>query len=456
MDTAAEAPLTISREDLYELAWSKPMSELAKDFGISDVGLAKRCRKLGIPIPGRGYWARVDAGQKPYRPTLPAREPQVLDYSALIVAPSADAPSCHNGLPVDSEDGGPLTDEAVCAKSDAAWLAERTAFEERPENLVRVVDETRWHPVMSSIKDDLVRAATAMRASRKASDAYDKWSAARKGREMCEESWKWRQAVDRGQRLADTRHAIAFRVSLGCYERALRIVNQLALSAGDRGFKIREDKDLGRIIFAGHGVDVQMRVAEDLDTKTRPRVRYDKSIEQEKYKVPTGRLRITVQTDWRDGPIVADHGKATLESKLNRVFVTMYRIIVKHRAYQRKLDAFRRERDEAERQRQEAKRIRDEQLRQAAEERSRRRALIVEARRWNTARLLREYVAHIRAAPVSASASTDAWSDWALKIASDLDPTPSRLSGAPPASGDSKAGRAEIPWKSPGSIVLPD
>jgi hypothetical protein len=32
-----DIPLTLSREDLYELAWSKPMSELSKDFGISDV-----------------------------------------------------------------------------------------------------------------------------------------------------------------------------------------------------------------------------------------------------------------------------------------------------------------------------------------------------------------------------------------------------------------------------------
>jgi hypothetical protein len=91
MDTAAEAPLTISREDLYELAWSKPLSELAKDFGISDVGLAKRCRKLGIPIPGRGYWARVDAGQKPYQPKLPARDAEYQDHRALVVAPSPGA-----------------------------------------------------------------------------------------------------------------------------------------------------------------------------------------------------------------------------------------------------------------------------------------------------------------------------------------------------------------------------
>lgn len=72
--TDDKKPMTLSREDLYELVWSKPMMELAKDFGISDVALAKRCRRLGIPVPGRGYWARVDAGQIPYRPKLPKRE----------------------------------------------------------------------------------------------------------------------------------------------------------------------------------------------------------------------------------------------------------------------------------------------------------------------------------------------------------------------------------------------
>jgi hypothetical protein len=89
---AGAKPIVLSREDLYELAWSKPISELAKDFGISDVGLAKRCKRLGIPLPGRGYWARVDAGQTPYRPKLPKREEQWHDQSALTVSPSQFTP----------------------------------------------------------------------------------------------------------------------------------------------------------------------------------------------------------------------------------------------------------------------------------------------------------------------------------------------------------------------------
>jgi hypothetical protein len=63
--------ITLSRSKLYELVWSKPVTELAKDFGISDVALAKRCRAINIPLPPRGYWARIAAGQKPKRPALP-------------------------------------------------------------------------------------------------------------------------------------------------------------------------------------------------------------------------------------------------------------------------------------------------------------------------------------------------------------------------------------------------
>jgi hypothetical protein len=49
------------REVLYDKAWSTPMRLLAKEYGISDVGLAKVCKKLHIPLPGRGYWARKAA-----------------------------------------------------------------------------------------------------------------------------------------------------------------------------------------------------------------------------------------------------------------------------------------------------------------------------------------------------------------------------------------------------------
>ena len=60
----------ISRQDLYDLVWVAPIIKIAKHFGVSDVGLAKTCRHHNIPLPGRGHWAKVEAGQKMPRPPL--------------------------------------------------------------------------------------------------------------------------------------------------------------------------------------------------------------------------------------------------------------------------------------------------------------------------------------------------------------------------------------------------
>jgi hypothetical protein len=60
------------REKLYEQVWSQPIRKLAPEYGVSDVALAKTCRKLQIPRPGRGYWAKLTAGQRVgRRPPLP-------------------------------------------------------------------------------------------------------------------------------------------------------------------------------------------------------------------------------------------------------------------------------------------------------------------------------------------------------------------------------------------------
>lgn len=47
--------IKLSREEIYELVWNKPMIHLAPELGISDRGLGKTCMRLEIPIPGRGY-----------------------------------------------------------------------------------------------------------------------------------------------------------------------------------------------------------------------------------------------------------------------------------------------------------------------------------------------------------------------------------------------------------------
>ena len=64
--------MDIEREDLFEVVWSEPATSVAKHLGISDVALGKLCRRLQVPKPPRGYWARKQAGKSVRRPPLPA------------------------------------------------------------------------------------------------------------------------------------------------------------------------------------------------------------------------------------------------------------------------------------------------------------------------------------------------------------------------------------------------
>lgn len=68
MESTAK-PLT--RETLYNEVWTEPVSVVAPRYGLSDVGLAKICRSLAIPLPSRGYWAKVKAGKVMHRVALP-------------------------------------------------------------------------------------------------------------------------------------------------------------------------------------------------------------------------------------------------------------------------------------------------------------------------------------------------------------------------------------------------
>jgi hypothetical protein len=78
----------ITRLWLYEKAWATPMRILAKEIGISDVGLAKICRRNNIPLPGVGYWAKVAAKKKVTRIPLP--NPQ--EDSEIRILPLANQP----------------------------------------------------------------------------------------------------------------------------------------------------------------------------------------------------------------------------------------------------------------------------------------------------------------------------------------------------------------------------
>lgn len=60
-----------TREEFYDLVWSKPMTHLAKEFALSDVALHKICKKHDIPNPPLGWWAKKAAGKAVKQTPLP-------------------------------------------------------------------------------------------------------------------------------------------------------------------------------------------------------------------------------------------------------------------------------------------------------------------------------------------------------------------------------------------------
>ena len=63
--------LCLTRQEVFERVWTTPIVQLAPEWGLSDQGLHKACRRLRIPRPPRGWWAKARAGHPVRRPKLP-------------------------------------------------------------------------------------------------------------------------------------------------------------------------------------------------------------------------------------------------------------------------------------------------------------------------------------------------------------------------------------------------
>ena len=51
--------ITFTRNQFYELIWSKSISTLAKEIRTTDYDIRKICKEFNIPLPYSGYWAKL-------------------------------------------------------------------------------------------------------------------------------------------------------------------------------------------------------------------------------------------------------------------------------------------------------------------------------------------------------------------------------------------------------------
>jgi len=111
----------LSRQELHELVWSEPRTALSKRLGVSDTGLANACVRAGIPMPERGYWARLAAGRPAAKVLLPQRglgQSDLVRIGKPVYRPVAE----DGGVEVPPEPYFPESVDVLRARADALLM----------------------------------------------------------------------------------------------------------------------------------------------------------------------------------------------------------------------------------------------------------------------------------------------------------------------------------------------
>lgn len=407
--------LMFEREPLYCEVWSSSISTLAKKYGLSDIGLRKVCIALAIPLPGKGHWQKVAAGHQiavpPLRPTTGRTTFACRRHNVVSRAP----------LPTSDED----------------WLQQRLAFELDPHNAVVVAAElVKAHRLVAAAATAARTETSGLLKSRDRKAKPRKPGALWARTPMLHLKPHWRDYEQRGVLELDAA-VLPLRVSIETVDRALRIWDALIKACGARGLSVSVDRGLAKI---ADGVDsVGLRMSEKVIRITRPAAWGGVETVS---RNATGQLRIFVV--YLGEAKFEDSAKRPLEAQLNDILTRVHRVIASQRAgraiaaEKSRLDAADARSREEELQRHLAAQAQEEA------ERERQRLLSAEATAWREARSIREYVEHVRAAATasghSAAHGLREWSDWAMAVADELDPTSGRLRDQ----GGDKLERAEL------------
>lgn len=367
--------IRIERTALYQEVWAEPMTAVAKKYGISDVAAAKICRKLNIPVPGRGYWRRRQTGKRvPPQPPLP---------SLLAGAPTAATIR----EPVAKSTSEPIS-EAV--QKQVAYEAEHPI--EVPDSISRI------HPLLAGLSSAL-KAASA--------DSY-------------------------GALASREANRFNLRLSKPTAGRAVRILHAFVTAAFQRGFAPAAPVDKAfSVTVLGEPLEIALeerfkqmphepsRRPQSVSWYTPPRFDYH----------PTGQLSFRVKTTtWGDGSRKTWRDTKThrLEELLNDVMVGLIRA-----AEAQRLAIQGRERQHQEWEAERRRRELEERRRQ--EEQARRQALETESARWTKAVEIRGLVEALQSAAKQRGIQggndrLERWLAWATEHANRIDPVPQLLS----------------------------
>ncbi len=383
--------IILTREQLYEKVWSQSISSLAREWGISDVGLAKICKRYNIPRPGLGHWARKQHGYNPIQPPLP----QLKGESIIEIKPVN-------------------TQSRLLDPIQAQEAAQKAAFEKETERPV-IVPKTLIDPHPLVVKT--------------------------------EKSLRTAKPDERGILMAHGPGTLSVVVGPNSIDRAMRILNTLIKALEKREMKVKVEEtaiqgsqyySYGRstterkTLVSVLGEWVEIGLEEHANRKDHVLTQKEKE-EQRKYGrvfyspkydfFPNGRLILRIRNvhsghvrqTWSDTV-----GKRS-ESLLNSFIIGLMDAAVDIRAYRLEREKQEREREERRQKIEEIKRLR-------REEEQRFKILGQQVSNWHQSLRIRQYVEAFREAAlrkhgtIELGTDVDKWITWAIRQADRLDP----------------------------------
>jgi hypothetical protein len=378
----------VTREVLYEQVWSVPLRSLARRYDLSDVGLAKACKRMIVPVPGRGYWAKKAAGKPIKQVPLPPLPPNATNVQRELQLGQRTNPE-DKALP-----GGP---EAVQAE-----------FEGRPENLIVVSNSLRSpHPLVRKTMEAL------------------------KGKARRDQGYvgNWREPH------------LDVQVSSDMLNRALRVMDALVKALEERGWKvvlgIHDDRKSYAHVF---GQRVPFGIREKLKKVRNEPAKPIRTSTGELYAPyqseyrdePSGRLSLVLRNRWGSSVDKSwdDGASERIEDRLNEFLVAIVTRADEDREWDRR-------REEEERSRIEEEQRRLEAARRHEADAAREREFERQAENWQKSQRLAVFIAAARKAAtddlggIESGSALDDWLRWGEEYALRLNPLSSLRSALP-------------------------
>jgi hypothetical protein len=368
---------SLTREQLYHMVWEEPTRVIAPRLGLSDVGLAKVCRKLHIPRPWRGYWRERETGYRPRQPKLPlwpahlGKEPSAITFQ----------PRTRTGA----------TPEPHPAEPDT--VQQQRVYESLPQHRLDVAAQL-------SESDRLVR-----RAARLLKRTGNR-NLLRPGEWPCLDIKVTKTSLDRALRIFDT-------ILKGLHARRWMVVTQ------EKHPFETQVKVLDEVLSISISEKVRQVERPQSPRRDTPYIPFEERYSYEStgtltLRIAPGPSSYANARSWTDGK------RRRIESCLNDVMIGFVQLAEgqkaqRREAEQRRLDAL------------EAERRRLIVLERMEREKDRREELQRQAQSWGQTQQLRDYVSALReAARAHLQAEPDGrlarWIRWAEAYITELDP----------------------------------